>query len=184
MHSPETPEEEIQSEVQTNAAPELDAEELDIAADRLALAERVKSLEEELLRTRAEMENQRKRSLRDLEQARRFGLEKVLADLVQVADNLERGLEAAEQSSATVESIREGKALTLTQLNKVLKSQGVEEVDPMDQPFDPELHQAMTTEVSTKQPPGTVIRVFQKGYRLHERLLRPAMVVVSKAPDS
>ena len=80
-----------------------------------------------------------------------------------------------------MESIKEGKALTLTQLNKVLKSQGVEEVDPMGKAFDPELHQAMATEVSTEFPPGTVVRVFQKGYRLHERLLRPAMVVVSKA---
>ena len=175
MQSSDTPEQEEQQEI--------DAEELDIAAERLILAERVQSLEEELLRNRAEMENQRKRSLRDLEQARRFGLERVLGDLVQVADNLERGLEAAEQPSATLESIKEGKALTLTQLNKVLKSQGVEEVDPMGKPFNPEFHQAMATEVSTEQPPGTVIRVFQKGYRLHERLLRPAMVVVSKAED-
>ena len=173
MHASDTPENEFQHEQ--------DAEELDIAAERLALAERVQTLEEELLRNRAEMENQRKRSLRDLEQARRFGLERVLADLVQVADNRERGLEAAEQPGATMESIKEGKALTLTQLNKVLKSQGVEEVDPMGKAFDPELHQAMATEVSTEFPPGTVVRVFQKGYRLHERLLRPAMVVVSKA---
>ena len=175
MHASDTPENEFQHEQ--------DAEELDIAAERLALAERVQTLEEELLRNRAEMENQRKRSLRDLEQARRFGLERVLADLVQVADNLERGLEAAEQPGATMESIKEGKALTLTQLNKVLKSQGVEEVDPMGKAFDPELHQAMSMVPREDVPPNTVVIVVQKGYTLNGRLVRPAMVMVSQTTD-
>lgn len=175
MQSFDNPEEENEQEI--------DSEELDIAAERLVLAERVQTLEEELLRNRADMENQRKRNARDLEQTRKFGSERILSELVQVADNLERGLEAAEQPGATIETIKEGKALTLSQLNKLMASQGVKEVDPMGQPFNPELHQAMATEVSTEHAPDTVVRVFQKGYQLHERLLRPAMVVVSKAQD-
>jgi molecular chaperone GrpE len=149
------------------------------AAERLT--ERVAELEAELLRVRAEMENQRKRSLRDIEQARRFGAERILGDLLQVADSLERGLQAAEQDSVTVETLKEGKALTLSQLGKVFVSQGVVEEDPTGQPFDPELHQAMAMQPSAEHPEGTVLHVVQKGYRLHDRLLRPAMVVVSKS---
>ncbi len=175
MQSIDTPEEENEHEI--------DSEELGIAAERLMLAERVQTLEEELLRNQADMENQRKRAARDMEQARKFGSERILSELVQVADNLERGLEAAEQPGASIESIKEGKALTLSQLAKLLTSQGVEVVDPMGHPFDPELHQAMATEASEEYAPDTVVKVFQKGYRLHERLLRPAMVVVSKAVE-
>jgi molecular chaperone GrpE len=150
------------------------------AAERLA--ERVAELEAELLRVRAEMENQRKRSLRDIEQARRYGAERLLGELLQVADSLERGLQAAEQDGVTIDTLKEGKALTLSQLGKVFASQGVAEEDPTGKPFDPELHQAMAMQPSAEHPEGTVLSVVQKGYRLHDRLLRPAMVVVSRAP--
>jgi molecular chaperone GrpE len=145
------------------------------------MAERVDELEAELLRVRAEMENQRKRSLRDIEQARRFGAERLLGELLQVADSLERGLQAAEQDGVTIDTLKEGKALTLSQLGKVFASQGVVEEDPTGKPFDPELHQAMAMQPSAEHPEGTVLHVVQKGYRLHDRLLRPAMVVVSKS---
>ena len=146
------------------------------------LSERVDELEAEVLRLHAEMDNQRKRSLREIEQARRFGAERLLADLLQVADSLERGLQAAEQDGVTVETLKEGKALTLSQLSKLFASQGVEGIDPMGQPFDPELHQAMAMQPSAEHPEGVVLQVVQKGYRLHDRLLRPAMVIVSRAP--
>lgn len=146
------------------------------------LAARVDELEAEVLRLHAEMDNQRKRSLREIEQTRRYGSERLLADLLQVADSLERGLQAAEADGATVETLKEGKALTLSQLSKLLSSQGVEGIDPMGQPFDPESHQAMAMQPSSEHPEGVVLQVVQKGYRLHDRLLRPAMVIVSRAP--
>ena len=146
------------------------------------LAQRVEELEQQLaqaredqLRERAELENLRKRLVRDAEQARRFANEKLLADLLPVFDSLEAGLSA----SGDVDKVREGVELTLRQLLRVAEASGLSVVDPAGSTFDPERHQAMSMGQAEDQAPGTVVQVYQKGYVLNERLLRPALVVVA-----
>jgi molecular chaperone GrpE len=131
-----------------------------------------------MLRMQAEMENLRKRLIRDLEKSRRFALEGFMKDLLQVRDTLERGLEIVDQST-TVETLKEGKELTLKMLNKVMHEHGLEVIDPQGETFNPELHQAVAVLPSAQHDDNTVLEVLQKGFRLHDRLIRPAMVVVS-----
>ena len=148
----------------------LDAAEVQLAKHR-----------EDMLRMQAEMENLRKRLLRDMERSRKFALEGVMKDLLQVRDSLERGLGMID-GNATVESVKEGKELTLKQLNKVMTDHGLEVIDPKGEAFNPEFHQAVTLLPSAELPENTVLEVLQKGFKLHDRLLRPAMVVVSSRP--
>jgi molecular chaperone GrpE len=136
---------------------------------------------DQLMRTRAEMDNLRKRSQRDLENAHKFALERFAQELLQVWDSLELGHQAAQDEQADVQKLREGTELTLKLLSDVMNKQGVEQVDPQNQPFNPEFHQAMTLQERDDVPPNTVVGVVQKGYLLNGRLLRPAMVMVSKA---
>lgn len=133
---------------------------------------------EEQLRERAELDNQRKRMARDLEQARKFANERVLGDLLPVLDSLERGLDA---SVVDPQRMREGSELTLRQLAKVIDDHGLQVVDPLGQPFDPERHQAMSLVDAPGKPAGTVVMVMQKGYLLNGRLVRPALVAVTKS---
>lgn len=134
-----------------------------------------------MLRMQAEMENLRKRLLRDVERSRKFALEQIMKDLLEVRDSMERGLEVADES-ATVESLREGQQLTLRMLAKVMEDNDLEVIDPKGQRFDPELHEAMTVMPAGDVDENTVIEVLQKGFRLHDRLIRPARVVVSRKP--
>ena len=134
-----------------------------------------------MLRMQAEMDNLRKRLARDAEKSRKFALERIMKDLLQVRDSMERGLGMVDES-ATVESLREGQELTLKMLAKVLQDHDLEAIDPVGQPFDPEWHEAMTVLPSEEVEENTVLEVLQKGYRLHDRLIRPAMVVVSRKP--
>ena len=136
---------------------------------------------EAMLRIQADFDNQRKRMVRETEKSRKFALEGMMKDLLQVRDSLERGLEVGDDG-ATVEQLREGKALTLKVLSKVLQDHGLEVIDPLGQPFNPELHEAMTMAPSSEHEENTVLEVLQKGFRLHDRLIRPAMVVVSRKP--
>ncbi len=157
-------------------------DELQDMGQALAAAEQELALHREaMLRMQAEMENLRKRLLRDLEKSRRFALEGVMKDLLQVRDSLERGLGMAD-GSATVESLIEGKELILKMLSKVMSDHGLEEIDPAGEPFNPEFHEAVTVLPSPDHEENTVLEVLQKGFTLHERLLRPAMVVVSRKP--
>ena len=135
---------------------------------------------DQLMRTRAELDNLRKRSERDLENAHKFALERFSQELLQVWDSLELGHQAAQDETADVEKLREGTELTLKLLSDVMSKQGVEQIDPQDQPFNPEFHQAMTMQERDDVPANTVVGVVQKGYTLNGRLLRPAMVMVSK----
>jgi molecular chaperone GrpE len=137
-------------------------------------------LREAMLRERAEIENQRRRLQRDLEQARRFANEKLLAELLPIYDGLERGLAV---ESGDVAAVREGISLTLKSLQKLAESNGLAVIDPLDQPFDPERHQAMSMVEAPDKAPNTVISVLQKGYLLNDRLLRPALVAVAKSAD-
>ena len=146
----------------------------------LALEQELAALREERLRERADTENQRRRMQRELEQARRFANERLLSDLLPVLDSLERGLEAG---GSDVARLREGVELTLKQLLKVAADNGLDVVDPTGQAFDPQRHEAMSAVPTADRPPNEVVQVFQKGYVLNERLLRPALVVVSREPD-
>lgn len=128
------------------------------------------------LRAAAELENVRKRAARDVENAHKFALERFASDLLTVCDSFEMALAA---DDASVESLQEGNEATMKQLLGVLQRFGVEEVDPEGEPFDPERHEAMTMQPSDDVEPGSVITVFQKGYVLNGRLLRPARVVVA-----
>ncbi|NII10417.1 nucleotide exchange factor GrpE [Oleiagrimonas sp. C23AA] len=134
---------------------------------------------ETLLRERADLENQRRRVQRDLDNARRFANEKLLGELLPVCDSLEQGLAV---QGADVEALRQGMELTLRSLRKVAEGAGLIAVDPLHQPFDPERHQAMSMVESDQHEPNTVVSVMQKGYVLNDRLLRPALVAVAKAP--
>jgi molecular chaperone GrpE len=133
---------------------------------------------EAMLRMHAEMENLRKRLIRDLEKSRKRALEGFMNDLLPVRDSLEKGLQAAE-GEASVESLREGKALIMRMLDKVMTDHGLEEIDPVGETFNPELHEAISMIPSPQHAENTVIDVVQKGYRLNDRLVRPARVVVS-----
>jgi molecular chaperone GrpE len=130
-----------------------------------------------LLRERAEIENQRKRLQRDLEQARKFANERLLGDLLPVCDSLERGLAV---ETADVNSLRGGMELTLKALLKVAETNGLKAIDPVGQPFNPEQHQAVSMIDAAGAASNTVVAVVQKGYVLNERLLRPALVTVAK----
>ncbi len=132
------------------------------------------------LRTRAEMENLRKRQSRELENAHKYSLDKIAAELLPVRDTLELGVAAADAEDAELEKIVEGTGLTLKMLTQALEKFNILEVDPLGEKFNPDLHQAISMQEGTDKPANTVLTVMQKGYTLNERLLRPAMVVIAK----
>jgi molecular chaperone GrpE len=135
---------------------------------------------DKLLRVQAEMDNLRRRTEKDLQNAHKYALEKFARDLLAVVDSLELGIQAATADAPEVTKLREGSELTLKQLLGTLEKFGVAQIDPQGQKFSPELHQAMAVEPSTEIEPNTVVKVFQKGYQLNDRLLRPAMVVIAQ----
>lgn len=161
---------------EAGSSPALDDLSAELAETRQALAD----MKDTVLRERADLENQRRRVARDLEQARKFANERLLSDLLPVFDSLEAGL--ASETGDPVK-LREGMELTLKQLGKVVTEYGMDSVDPRGAAFDPERHQAMSAVVSPEHPENTVVQVYQKGYSLNGRLLRPALVVVSKSSD-
>jgi molecular chaperone GrpE len=143
------------------------------------LQQKLSTLGEQLLREQAEMQNVRRRAQRDIESAHKYALEKFASELLSVVDNLERAIEAIDVEDETQKAVAEGLELTLKTFIDVLAKYNVEAVDPEGQPFDAELHQAVSTVPNNDVEPNTVINVFQKGYTLNGRLIRPAMVVVS-----
>ncbi|MCB1790868.1 MAG: nucleotide exchange factor GrpE [Gammaproteobacteria bacterium] len=136
---------------------------------------------EQMMRAHAEIENLKRRHARDLENAHKFALDKFVAELLGVWDSLELGHSAAQDADADVGKLREGTELTLKMLGDVMSKFGVEQIDPINQPFNPEFHQAMSMQPRADVPPNTVVAVVQKGYTLNGRLVRPAMVMVSQA---
>ena len=132
------------------------------------------------LRAQAEIENVRRRAERDLAHAHKFALERFVSELLPVKDSLELGLAASAEKGATTAGIAEGIELTLRMFEQAMEKFGIEPVDPAGDPFNPEFHQAMTMQESDTAASGTVLTVVQKGYRLNERLVRPAMVIVAK----
>ena len=170
------------AETQTDATDELSIEAL---TEKLQQAEN-KAAEhwDQLLRTRAEMDNLRRRTQKDLENAHKFGLEKFVTELLPVLDSLDMGLEAASQENVSVESLQEGTQLIITMLKQVFDKFNVQEVNPEGEKFNPEHHQAMSIQENAEVEANTVLAVMQKGYLLNDRLVRPAMVLVSKAPEA
>ncbi|MGO4220404.1 nucleotide exchange factor GrpE [Lysobacter sp. TAF61] len=148
-----------------------------LAAQLEAVRAELAQVREESLRERAELDNQRKRMARDIDMARKFANERVLGDLLPVIDSLEAGLTI---QADTAQHLREGMELTLRQLLKVVTDNGLVAIDPAGKSFNPEQHQAMSMVESAGHAPGDVVQVYQKGWLLNERLLRPALVVVAK----
>jgi molecular chaperone GrpE len=135
------------------------------------------------LRARAELDNVQKRATRDIEHAHKFALEGFAKSLLPVVDSLERGLEVSDDSHELVKTLRHGMELTLRILLETLNKYHIEQVNPLNQVFDPAHHEALTAQPSDTVPAHSVITVVQKGYLLHGRLLRPAQVIVSKGKD-
>jgi len=164
-----------------NLAPEAPAQ-----PDRLAeLAKSNTELKDQLLRTLAEMDNLRKRTEREVADARTYGIARFAGDVLAVADNFQRALDAPgpewkAQADATARALVEGVELTERELLKVLEKHGVKRLEPQGQKFDPHLHQAMFEVPDTSVPAGTVVQVLQAGFVIGDRLLRPALVGVAK----
>ncbi len=171
-------EQKLQDEVEVSAAQSSGAEDQALA---LAQAQdEIASLKDQMLRTQAEMQNVRRRADADVEKAHKFGVEKFANEMISVVDNLERAIAACDAQDAATKALREGVEMTLTAMLASLAKFKVEVVNPLNESFNPELHQAMTLIDSPEAAPNSVIAVMQKGYTLQGRLLRPAMVVVSK----
>ena len=139
---------------------------------------------DQVLRSNAELENLRRRAKQDVENAHKYALEKFAQELLPVKDSLEMGLAAAggkTDAAEAIKQLREGTDLTLKMLSAAMEKSGIKEIDPVGETFNPEQHQAMSMQESEEHAPNTVMAVMQKGYQLNERLIRPAMVVVSKA---
>jgi len=174
----------LEPQVEATAAGDADA----VEAAELSLEDLVAQLQDEVaaakdaaLRTHADAQNFKRRAEQDVEKARKFALEQFTKELLPVVDNLERALESASGDEEIIQPIAEGVKLTLKSLQDALKKSNIEVVDPQGEPFDPNLHQAMSMVESSEVEPNSVIAVMQKGYTLHGRLVRPAMVMVSKS---
>lgn len=154
--------------------------EIETLKKQLAAAQtKVADQQDSVIRAKAEVDNIRRRSAQDVEKAHKFALEKFAGELLSVADNLGRALEVADREDESLKPMIEGIELTLKSFDDALSKQGITEVNPEGETFNPELHQAMSMVPNPDVKPNTVIAVMQKGYQINGRLLRPAMVMVS-----
>lgn len=172
-------EEKLQSEAEIDPSESTEEQENQTVNQVEELQQKLNTLGEQLLREQAEMQNVRRRAQRDVESAHKFALEKFATELLSVVDNLERAIDAIDAEDDSQKAVAEGLELTLKTFIDVLAKHNVEPVDPEGQPFDADLHQAVSMVPNGEVEPNTVINVFQKGYTLNSRLIRPAMVVVS-----
>lgn len=153
-------------------------ESIEVQLDKAQLT--IKDYWDQMIRLRAEIENNRKRAERDVENAHKYALKNFAENLIPVVDSMEMGQAAANTETASLESIREGTELTTNMLMQVLERSGVQQIDPIGEKFDPEKHQAISMVESADAESNSVIEVMQKGYLLNDRLIRPAMVIVAK----
>jgi len=160
---------------------EITVDDIDMVESLQQAEAKLAESQDQMLRLKAEMENQRRRSAREVENAHKYALERFVQELLPVIDSLEMGRDASLAEGATLEKLQEGTDLTLKMLLSTIEKFGIEAVHPEGEPFDPDLHQAMSMLESSDHAPNTVMNVMQKGYLLNERLVRPAMVIVSKA---
>ncbi|MDD5411820.1 MAG: nucleotide exchange factor GrpE [Methylobacter sp.] len=185
----EVPESQVETESETvNEQPHTELAEHELTVEELkqALAQAEQKAQEnwdKAVRAQAEMENLKRRTQKDLEDAHKFALTSFAKELLSVLDSLVLGLQAATGDSPEVQKFREGSELTIKQFESVFAKFKIEAIDPIGQPFNAELHQAMAMHAVEGAAPNTVVNVFQKGYMLNGRLLRPAMVLVAKAAE-
>lgn len=182
------------AEAQTNDAPEQAEQESTAEAAQSAeesvgkdwqakaekLADEIGQFKDQAIRAQAEMQNIRRRAEMDVEKAHKFALEKFAKELLPVIDSLEKAIEAEKESGAEAGPLREGVEMTLSMFLSGIQKFNLEQVDPVGQPFDPALHEAMSMVEAPDAQSNTVIAAMQKGYTLSGRLIRPAMVIVAK----
>ena len=169
--------------VEVTHNPEADsAEESDqeLAVELAKAQATIKDYWDQIMRLNAEIENNRKRAQRDIENAHKFAVKSFVESLLPVTDSMELGLSATDAENVNLDSIREGMNMTLDLFLQTLEKNGIQAINPMGEKFNPEHHQAMTLQENDEVEPNTVLAVMQKGYLLNDRLIRPAMVVVSK----
>ncbi len=169
------------SPLQTDHTTEPGSQSVSIDALQQRITELELGLKDQTLRSQAEIQNIQRRCERDVSQAHKFALEKFAGELLAVIDNLERALAASNPDDEATRSLRDGIVLTHKLFADALRKFQVEAIDPVGEPFNPEVHQAVSTQPSNQSEPNTVLNVYQKGYLLNGRLLRPAIVVVSSA---
>lgn len=169
-------EQDIEGEIE-----EIEAEIEQLRADLLEAQELAEKNQEAVLRARADIENLNRRMEREVENAHKYAMERFVQGLLPVIDSLEMGLSAASEEGANLEKVKEGSELTLKMFADTAKKFGIEAIDPQGEEFNPTYHQAMSMQEHGDSKPNTVLAVMQKGYTLQGRLIRPAMVVVSKA---
>lgn len=160
-----------------------ETDEQDLLAELAKAQLTIKEYWDQIMRLNAEIENNRKRAQRDIENAHKFAVKNFVESLLPVSDSMEMGMAATLNENATLESIREGMKLTLDLFAQMMQKNGIQAVDPQGEKFNPEHHQAMTLQENDEVEANTVLAVMQKGYLLNERLIRPAMVVVSKTKE-
>lgn len=173
--SPEQDSAEVTEEQEVSEQPDADK----LAAELATAVAEIETLKEQMLRIQADAQNIRRRAEQDVEKAHKFGVEKFANEMLPIVDSLERALEAFGDDEA-LKPMREGVEMTMNMFLSGLGKFKMEQVDPMGQPFDPALHQAMSMIEAPDAEANSVIAVMQKGYTLHGRLVRPAMVVVAK----
>lgn len=176
--------EDLDADVSTNlnedAADQSEQPEKDWKAEAQALAQQLEELKDQAIRVKADAQNVRRRAEMDVEKAHKFALEKFAKELLPVIDSLEKAVEAEEASGNEMTPLREGVEMTLSMFLSSISKFNLEQLDPVGKPFDPSLHEAMSLVEVPNAEPNTVIASMQKGYTLNGRLVRPAMVMVSK----
>ncbi len=175
QESAQTGEREFES---VDTEPETNAEELKEELEKTR--EENKEYHDRLLRLSAEFENYKKRTAREMDNFRKYANDSLIRDLLPLKDNLERALELSETAEAGSEGITEGIRMMVTDMMKVLNKYGVQPVEALGKPFNPEYHEAVMQEETEEAPENTVVKEFEKGYILHDRLVRPSKVVVAK----
>lgn len=164
---------------------EAEAEANDDAEQEESVQDDLQVMQDRLLRTMAEMENLRRRTEKELQESRKYALARFATDLLDIMDNMKRAEDAVSDDMATgneaLKNLRDGVTMTRNEMRKIFDQHGIKRIDPVGEPFDHNLHQAVTEVPTNEHKPGTVIDMAQAGYSLHDRLLRPALVVVAKA---
>jgi molecular chaperone GrpE len=166
-------------------APGLQAGEVELLREASAVAEKAAAAARDMqLRAMAELDNVRKRAQRDIESAQRYALERIAGELLAVRDSLELAVQSIAQAAPEARALADGQQATLQLLAKVFEKFGIERIEPAGGAFDPALHEAVMAQESTTAAPDSVLQVLQSGYQLNGRLLRPARVIVARAPAS
>lgn len=173
-----------QVETNRDESPEKIADSTEPDDDSASMETQVEELQEALLRSQADIQNLRRRGERDVENAHKYAIEKFVKDFLAVFDSMDKGLELAETTDGFDEAMLQGIQFTHKLMDDVAVKHGIEKIDPLGETFDPQLHQAMSIVESPDHEPNTVTAVMQKGYTLQGRVIRAAMVVVTKLPST